>query len=52
MGLYSTVFQGTNPIGAFLAGTLAATLGIGAAMLIGAGGLAAVATVARLRMRG
>ncbi len=51
MGLYTTVFQGTNPIGAVLAGVLAGTLGISAAMLLGAGGLAAVTALARLRMR-
>jgi predicted MFS family arabinose efflux permease len=50
MGLYTTVFQGTNPIGAFLAGAIAETFGIAEAMLAGAGGLAAVAVLARMRL--
>jgi predicted MFS family arabinose efflux permease len=51
MGLYTTVFQGTNPIGAFLAGAIAETVGIAEAMIAGAVGLAAVALLARMRMR-
>lgn len=37
MGLYVLVFVGVTPFGAFLVGTLAQTLGVGAACLIGGG---------------
>jgi MFS family permease len=50
MGLYSTVFQGTNPIGAILAGVLATTIGVGGAMLAGAAGLAAIVLLATVRV--
>ena len=46
MGLYVTVFQGTNPLGAILAGALGGTVGISGAMLVGAAGLGAVALAA------
>ena len=46
MGLYATVFQGTNPLGAILAGALGGTVGISNAMLLGAAGLGAVALTA------
>lgn len=46
MGLYATVFQGTNPLGAILAGALGGTLGISGAMLVGAVGLGAIALAA------
>lgn len=46
MGLYATVFQGTNPLGAILAGALGASVGIPGAMLVGAVGLGVVALVA------
>jgi MFS family permease len=46
MGLYATVFQGTNPFGALLAGALGGSVGIPGAMLIGAAGLGAVALIA------
>lgn len=50
MGLYATVFQGTNPLGAMLAGVLAATVGISGAMLVGATGLGVMAILATLGM--
>jgi MFS family permease len=50
MGLYGTVFQGTNPLGAVLAGVLAGTIGIAGAMLVGAAGLGAIALLAAVRM--
>jgi MFS family permease len=50
MGLYGTVFQGTNPIGAVLAGVLAGMVGVSGAMLVGAAGLGAVALAAAVRM--
>lgn len=46
MGLYTTVFQGTIPFGALLAGALAGMLGVSGALLVGAVGLAAVAILA------
>jgi MFS family permease len=46
MGLYATVFQGTNPLGAILAGALGGTLGISGAMFVGAVGLGAIALAA------
>jgi MFS family permease len=46
MGLYATLFQGTNPMGAVLAGGLATTVGVTGAMLAGAAGLAAVVVIA------
>jgi MFS family permease len=46
MGLYTTVFQGTIPFGAVLAGGLAGMVGVSGAMLVGAIGLAVVAILA------
>jgi MFS family permease len=43
MGIYVMVFQGTNPLGAILAGTLGGTVGISGALLVGAVALGAVA---------
>lgn len=43
MGLYTTVLQGSIPLGALLAGGLAAALGVSGAMLAGAIGLGLVA---------
>lgn len=50
MGLYVTVFQGTNPLGAVLAGVLGGTVGIAGAMLVGAAGLGAIALVAAISL--
>ena len=50
MGLYTTVFQGTNPLGAMLAGILAGAVGVTGAMLTGAAGLGAMALVAAAGM--
>jgi len=46
MGLYATVFQGTNPLGAVLAGALGASVGIQGAMFVGAIALGGVSLIA------
>lgn len=51
MGLYATVFQGTSPLGALLAGALGGSVGVPGAMLIGAAGLGTVAILAAVSLR-
>jgi MFS family permease len=51
MGIYTTVFMGSSPIGALLAGWLAELTSVRAAMLTGALGLAAVGLAATLALR-
>jgi hypothetical protein len=43
MSVYTTIFAGASPIGALLSGTLAATAGVGVALVLG-GGAALIAT--------
>jgi predicted MFS family arabinose efflux permease len=48
LGFYTTLYQGTFPIGALLAGTLATVAGVQAAMLIGGLALGGAILVARI----
>ena len=50
MGIYVTVFQGSSPFGAILAGTLAELAGVRGAMLVGAGALVIVGVVATIAL--
>jgi MFS family permease len=51
MGIYVTVFQGSSPFGALLAGWLAELVGVRGAMLAGASGLAIVGLGAAVALR-
>lgn len=52
MSVYTTIFAGSTPFGALIAGALASTLGPGAALGIGGAGSAIVGVVAILWLRG
>jgi MFS family permease len=49
MGLYTTVFQGTSPIGAFVAGALGEAIGVRGAMTVAAVALSGVVMVSMTR---
>jgi MFS family permease len=51
MGIYTTVFMGSSPIGALLAGWLAEQAGVRGAMFMGAVGLAVVGGMAAVALR-
>ena len=51
MGIYTTVFMGSSPIGALLAGSLAELTSVRVAMFLGAVGLAIVGLAAALALR-
>ncbi len=54
LGFYTTLYQGTSPIGALLAGLLASIVGVQLAMLSGAAalGVAVVIGLIAVRSRG
>ena len=52
MGLYTTLFMGTSPFGAFIAGWLAELAGVSSALIVGGvllGGVALFGSIAAIR---